>query len=286
MKYVSIYFYILFTFACAFQTQDDDCDVPFPWTAMSGMEWKIKSQGSETALNFDLSAAIPPAWVKSVDDAITKMEMHLLRLYALDSNVGIAEQIYTQCQSVKSSSNDLVLGLEGDEWGPVHHHLDQIIKKAIRNLEADFDVAFTDATTSATKLVQNSKKLTTALKEISVLVDNKFSPVTPNYTPDLHEFAHSIDELEVGRIIAEGIAKKIEQMVVGGDLHAAITEIANIFGDLGVLLTAYATGLAICAGNVIFVLCGVSILVCGGGTVIFICRLLQHLNNIYKVLGV
>ncbi|SCU81175.1 LAFA_0C03136g1_1 [Lachancea sp. 'fantastica'] len=282
----TIYICSFCTLLWAFQSQDAG-EVAFPWTAMSDMQWEINPQGFETNDSFAFGSDISSKWEKSAVEAITRAELQLLHLYEIDPSIGIAEQIFVQCQTVKSLSDELARGLQGDEWEPVRHHLDMIIQKALRNLKAEFDVDVisTNTRTAAAKFVQNFRKLTATLQEVSFLVDNRFAPVTANYTPDLQELAHSLDELDVGRIIAEGIAHKIEQMVVGGDLHAAITEIANIFGDLGVLLTAYATGLAICTANVVIVLCGVSILVCGGGTVIFICRLLQHLNNIYKVLG-
>ncbi|SCU84116.1 LAME_0C08306g1_1 [Lachancea meyersii CBS 8951] len=260
-----------------------DSGMSFPTEVLSNMHWQTDFGSSHTVNT--ASKGIYSLWNADMDVFINKTELQLLKIYALDSTLGIAEEVFLQCQSLKILSDDILHGLGGTEWEPVRQYYSHILKIQIRSFDSDVGMSFSDATKKSDQLVRKLKQLTTMLRELSVLVENKFAPMEPNYEPDLIGIAFSLDELTVGRIIGEGIAKKVEGLVVGGDLHAAITEVANIFGDLGTLVTAYVTGLALCTSGLAFAMCGVSILLCGGGTVIFICRLFQHLQKVFKVMG-
>ncbi|SCU99308.1 LANO_0F01442g1_1 [Lachancea nothofagi CBS 11611] len=287
MKAQAFFFTITFCTAVLGSENYGSSKDAFPWQEVAALEWRSEFNG---ASDFQSTSALPATavthWGSNIQRVIIRVEKHLLDLYTFDSTIGIAEQVYSHCQSLENLSNQILQDLAGPEWEPARQQIEQAVKKQSQVLNSELKLLSTENLKSqAALLLKKLQKLTTDFQDIALMVENRFSPLEPHYRPELLNIANPLDELTVGRLVGEGIAKKVEEMVIGGDLHGSINEIANIFCDFGTLITAYATGLAICTSGVAVVLCGISILVCGGGTVIYVCRLLQHLKDIYKVLA-
>lgn len=221
----------------------------------------------------------------AVTDAVVRnAERQMLNLFIQNPVVGITKDVNRLCREIESSSARLVRSLDHPAWEPARQQVTQYLEGRSREFGLRLASHIRgDARSPSAGLVDLLASFSKSLQNAVSLVEN------PSKSSDAFEeftFASRMDDLTVGRIVGEGIAEKIRDKVVGGDTHAALTDIANIFCDFGTLMTAYVTGLAICTAGLGAALCGVSIIICGGGTIIYICRLLQNLDKVFKTLGV
>ncbi|SCU79746.1 LADA_0B02894g1_1 [Lachancea dasiensis] len=252
----------------------------FPSQAFDALNWQSEylSQEASTMIVPDTTY-----WENSLGAIISGAEKYFLYLYNQDPNIDIAKDVFQHCGHLESLSNQMTHGLDGAEWEPVRQQVKQLFEKLSQKVRLDFkQLAAEDPKFQARKLVKRLSQLTKTVEEIRNLIDAKFEPLEENFLPELSKIGHHIDDITIGRLIGEGIAKKIEQTVVGGDIYAAVGQVADIFADFGTLLTAYATGIAICASGAAVLLCGVSVLACVGGTVVYVFRVVERLQKVYE----
>ncbi|CUS21323.1 LAQU0S02e11078g1_1 [Lachancea quebecensis] len=217
------------------------------------------------------------------ETVVRNAERQMLNLFIQNPAVGIAEEVNSLCREIESASARLMNSLERPAWKPARQQVTQYLEGRANEFSLRLASQIKgDARSPSKGLVNLLTKFSKSLQSAVLLVE---SPSDLSDAPEEFTFANHVDDLTVGRIIGEGIAEKIRDKVAGGDTHAALTDIANIFCDFGTLMTAYLTGLAICSTGLGVALCGVSIVICGGGTIIYICRLLQSLQKVFKTLG-
>ena len=252
----------------------------FSWGQLSNLQWigrpKDYPDGSGKSI------------LLSTDEIIDRAEKKLLVIHDLNPDVHVAKDVFTMCNKIDSLRVQLVKELEAPQWKPFEPQIRQFFYIKTKSFREKLSMHTADDLPSqASRLLDALRHFTremqetTALLQSSELYSQEFSTARKD---EEFSFANTLDELTVGRLVGEGISEKIREMIIGGDVHTAITEIANIFCDFGTLMTAYITGMAICYLGIGAGLCGISIIICGGGTVIFVCRVLQTLHKAFKTL--
>ncbi|SCU96783.1 LAMI_0F07734g1_1 [Lachancea mirantina] len=246
--------------------------------------------------------------LKELNGIVDSAERLLYNMFQAEATYDSAREVYGTCRQIEQQGfaiQKLFLDFQEEASKAGSEDLNaavaQIARFVSKTLEtesrnivpAGLQISGNEVALLRATLVKNLIRIQKALRQTEIqlqaalnfhkLKDQKIDNVTMETIPD----ATALDEDAVGVLIGNIIADKIHELVVGGDLHTAITQIANSFCDLGVLLTGYATGLALCnlAGVPGAVFCGISIVVCSGGTVVFFCRLYNNLNKLFKSLA-
>lgn len=230
----------------------------------------------------------------SLNEIVSIGEKMLLEQHISNPNAKITRELLSACLGIDESSKNLVSIFAKEEIGSelkdLNAQLRIFFQLKISELSNEFVKNQCKLKMSTTKL----KKVINELNLLKVTLDdaiNFFKSRDDDNSFQIMELVDTVDLLTdkqlseeiTGRLLAEIICSRVKVTVEDGNIDQAMNEISAIFGDLGILLTAYATGLTLCSLSLGTATCGVSVVISSAGTIVFISRLRHHLDELQKV---